>query len=51
MRLQKDKEKEEQKVAVVTGSSSGVGRDRFNIGKKWFPYILYHAESHERRIS
>ena len=27
MRLQKDKEKEEQKVAIVTGSSSGIGQE------------------------
>ncbi|HEY1247348.1 MAG TPA: SDR family NAD(P)-dependent oxidoreductase, partial [Nitrososphaera sp.] len=27
MKLQKDKEKEEQKVAIVTGSSSGIGQE------------------------
>jgi NAD(P)-dependent dehydrogenase (short-subunit alcohol dehydrogenase family) len=27
MRLQKDREKEEQKVAIVTGSSSGIGQE------------------------
>jgi short-subunit dehydrogenase len=48
MSQDQDKKVEHQKVAVVTGSSSDIGKETaITLAKEQFPYVCYYERSQE----